>query len=226
LAKTAIANRQLEREAQDRYTALEQSRRRLLSAVDEERARLEAELRGGAQRELEHAAKILRDLPDGGGALATRLAASQQVIHEFARGVHPRALTEAGLSAALAELTSAAADPVTAATVPEGRFPRDVETAAYFICAEALANATKYANASRVDMLIYVEDDQLIVDIKDDGCGGADPSRGSGLRGLADRVDVLRGTLAVTSSPGAGTRVRAVLPLNAAAPAAEADTAR
>jgi signal transduction histidine kinase len=125
--------------------------------------------------------------------------------------MHPATLTEHGLGASVREL--AERSPVTVeVAVPATRFPPTVEAAAYFICAESLTNVAKHAEASRVHIGITQENGQLTVVVVDDGVGGADPSRGSGLRGLCDRVEALGGSLAVESPPGGGTRVRAELP--------------
>lgn len=223
LAKITIANRQLAADAQARYVAVEESRQRLLSIGDEERARLEAELRTGAESQLEHAAKILRDLPDRGGRLAGQLAASQASIREFARGVHPRTLGEAGVAAAVAELVQSAPIAVTC-NVPQRRFDPAVEIAAYFVCAEALTNTAKYAPSATAEVSMCVGAGALRVEVADDGPGGAELANGSGLRGLADRVDVLGGAFTVHSPPGGGTRVTAVLPLTPAGRSPVADS--
>ena len=130
--------------------------------------------------------------------------------------MHPRALTEQGLHAALSELADQAALPV-ALDVPDRRFPRSQEAAAFFVCSEGLANAAKYAEASGVRIEVAVTASRLLVRVADDGAGGADPTRGSGLRGLADRVEALGGTLSVASRVGAGTRLEAELPIAAEA---------
>jgi signal transduction histidine kinase len=212
LAKVTIGNARLQQEAQARHAAVEASRRRLVLAADAERARLEAELRAGAQNRLEHAVKILDDLPDHGGRLATQLVAGQESMRAFARGVHPRALTDAGLEAALAELAKTTSVPVTM-SVPQRRFDPATEITAYFVCAEALTNIAKYAHATRAAMHLAVEHGELILDVRDDGVGGADPGSGTGLVGLRDRLDVLGGTLHVTSPTGQGTRIIARIPL-------------
>jgi signal transduction histidine kinase len=126
-------------------------------------------------------------------------------------GVHPAALSEGGLERAIAELGAESHVPVAARVVP-GRFDTETETAAYFACAEALANVAKHAEASRVEVRIEREGERLFVDIRDDGIGGA-RAEGAGLRGLADRAEALGGRLAVQSPEGAGTRVLVELPL-------------
>ncbi|MEA2318951.1 MAG: hypothetical protein QOD44_3140, partial [Solirubrobacteraceae bacterium] len=140
-----------------------------------------------------------------------QLRAAREELRELARGIHPTALTEGGLRAALPELAKRANVPVELHVVA-GRAPAPVEAAAYFVCAEALANVAKYATATRVTIAVRREPGRLVVRVADDGAGGADPARGSGLRGLADRIEALGGRLSVESPPGAGTRLEAELP--------------
>jgi signal transduction histidine kinase len=210
-ARLAVANAHLQAEVATRVAEVEASRRRIIEASDEQRHRLERELREGAERRLARVAELLSD---GGEPLADVRAgidAARAELREFARGVHPAMLTERGLLGAVREL--AGRSPITVeVAVPGARFPPAVEAAAYFICAESLTNVAKHAEASQVHMSITPEDGQLKVVIADDGVGGADPSRSSGLRGLADRVEALGGWLAVDSPPGGGTRVVAQLP--------------
>jgi signal transduction histidine kinase len=125
--------------------------------------------------------------------------------------VHPRALTERGLGAALSELTNQAAVPVTL-EVQARRFEPVREAALFFVCSEALANVTKYAHATHVRISTRPAGSQIRVTIVDDGAGGADAARGTGLRGLADRLEALGGSLSVTSPVGGGTRLEAELP--------------
>jgi signal transduction histidine kinase len=132
-------------------------------------------------------------------------------LREFARGIRPHALDEGGLRAALAELVEQSRVPVTL-DVPDRRFPPTHELVAYFVCSEALANVAKYAVASHVHVDVATADAELRVVIRDDGRGGADAGRGSGLRGLEDRVEALGGRLDVESPERGGTRVEAILP--------------
>ena len=210
-ARLAVANARLQAEVSARVGEVEVSRRRIVEASDEQRSRLERELREGAERRLAHVAELLTD---GGEPLAdvrAGLDMARTELREFARGVHPVTLTERGLQGAVAEL--AGRSPVTVASaVPAARFPPAVEAAAYFVCAESLTNVAKHAVASQVQLRITQESGRLMVVIADDGIGGADPWRSSGLRGLADRVEALGGSLAVDSPPGGGTRVVAELP--------------
>ena len=131
----------------------------------------------------------------------------------LARDIHPAVLTERGLGPALDALAGRAHLPVDVRELPGERLPLGVEAAAYYPVAEALTNVAKYAGASAASLCGWVEDSQLLVEVADDGVGGADASRGSGIRGLADRVEALDGRLDVDSPPGAGTRVSATIPL-------------
>jgi len=210
-ARLAVANARLQAEVSARVDEVEASRRRIVEASGEQRSRLERELREGAEIRLAHVAELLSD---GGESLAdvrARLDTARAELREFAHGIHPVTLTERGLKGAVGEL--AERSPITVAvTVPATRFPPAVEAAAYFVCAESLTNVAKHAEASQVQMRLTQENGRLKVVIADDGIGGADSSRSSGLRGLADRVEALGGSLAVESPPGGGTRVMAELP--------------
>jgi signal transduction histidine kinase len=132
-------------------------------------------------------------------------------LRELARGIHPAAL-EQGLEPALQALVLRSAVPTELVVEPGPRLPRPVEFAAYFVASEALANVAKYADASGVQVRVAQENGRAVVEVVDDGVGGADPARGSGLRGLTDRVEALQGRLAIESSPGEGTRLRAEIP--------------
>src|SRR4029077_3727572 len=125
-------------------------------------------------------------------------------------GIHPAVLTERGLRAALEDLAGRSTVPVTIEAAPDERLPSHVESTAYFVVAECLANVAKYAHANAAWVAARVEDGRLAVEVHDDGAGGADPSAGSGLRGLADRVHALDGSITFESPPGGGTFVRAV----------------
>jgi len=133
-------------------------------------------------------------------------------LRELARGIHPRILTERGLPAALRFLAERAPIPVTVEAETEGRLPEAIEATAYFAVSEALQNVAKYAKASRVTVTSARENGTLLVRVSDDGVGGADPAKGSGLRGLVDRIDAVGGRLDVDSPPGQGTRVTVALP--------------
>jgi signal transduction histidine kinase len=137
-------------------------------------------------------------------------------LRELARGIHPAVLTERGLAPAIAALAARAPLPVEVLDVPGERLPEAAETTAYFTVAEALTNVAKYAQAGEATVRVACEDSTLVVEVRDDGVGGADETGGSGLRGLADRVAACDGSLTVKSPPGEGTVVRAVLPLEPA----------
>jgi signal transduction histidine kinase len=210
-ARLAVANARLQADVSARVHEVEASRRRIIEASDEQRSRLERELREGAERRLAHVAELLSGSGEPLAEVCAGLDAARAELREFARGMHPTALTERGLQGAVGEL--AGRSPVTVAVaVPPARFPPAVEAAAYFVCAESLTNVAKHAGACQVRIGITQENGRLTVVIADDGIGGADPSRSSGLRGLADRVEALGGSLAVESPPGGGTRVVAELP--------------
>jgi signal transduction histidine kinase len=140
------------------------------------------------------------------------LVSTRAALAEFARGVHPRTLTQFGLAAALAELGEHAPVPVQL-HVQEERLAPTVEAAVYFVCSEALANVAKHARASKVGVRVERRAGLVVLEVQDDGGGGADPA-GSGLRGLADRVEALQGRLRVESRPGGGTRLVAEIPLS------------
>jgi signal transduction histidine kinase len=207
LAAVALANAQLQHEVRARIAVVEASRRRLLAVADNERDRLEAQLQDSVLTRLAHVEALLGRF--GSADLCRQLESTRDTIRAFARGVYPRRLEEVGL-AVLREMTL----PVdhVEVNVPDERFPPDVEAAAYFLCVEALTNVAKYAQATATRVSIEVADQTLAVEVGDNGIGGADAAKGTGLLGLQDRLDVLSGVLAVESS-GRGTRVRGVIPL-------------
>ena len=140
------------------------------------------------------------------------LSQGLEELRELARGIHPAILTERGLRAAVDSLVLRAQVPVDVIEMPEGRLPPEVEAAAYYVVSESVANVTRYARADRATVAVALTDGALTTEVADDGQGGADPSAGSGLRGLADRVEAIGGRLEIASPPGAGTTVRAILP--------------
>ena len=142
-----------------------------------------------------------------------RLQGTQDDLRELARGLHPRTLAEAGLAAAIAELAAGSPVPVTVTAIPGG-LPLEAAAAAYFVCSEALANMAKHSGASHCSVTVQARAGLLRVRIADDGAGGAEDANGTGLRGLADRVEALGGTFRVTSPPGKGTVVAAEIPLS------------
>jgi signal transduction histidine kinase len=218
--RMAVGNVHLQAEVQGRVERLAASRRRIVEAADAQRRQLERELHDGAERRLAavsaHVEALAHDIDEPGaqqllGDVETQIGAARAELSELGRGIHPSALTTGGLSAALAQLASRAPVPVEL-RVDAGRFAPAVEAAAYFVCAEALTNVAKYASASCARIESHRDAGRLVVEIVDDGVGGADPSRGSGLRGLADRVEALGGRLSVQSAAGPGTRVVAEIP--------------
>ncbi|HSK14731.1 MAG TPA: PAS domain-containing protein [Gaiellaceae bacterium] len=209
-------------ERQRHEDELRRSRARLVEASDVERRRLERNLHDGAQQRLVSLSLVLRLAqgrvetdPDGANALLAQasdeLAQALEELRELARGIHPAVLSDRGLGPALEALASRSPLPI-ALELPEERLPEPVEAAAYYVVAEALTNVAKYAEASSVAVSIERVNGRAIVEIADDGVGGADPGNGSGLRGLLDRVEALDGLLHVESPPGAGTRIRAEFP--------------
>ncbi len=220
-AGMALENEHLHAEAQSRLAEVQASRERIVAASDAERRRLERNLHDGAQQRLVALSLQLRllegrvgDDPSAQALISnasSELAESLAELRELARGIHPAVLNH-GLAAALDSL--AARSPVpTAVTFDAGEsLPEPVELAAYFVAAEALTNVAKYAQARTATVRVSQEGPNAIIEIADDGVGGADEAGGSGLRGLADRVEALDGRLTVVSPPGAGTTVVAELP--------------
>jgi len=218
-AGLAVANVRLQADVAGRVRDVAASRRRLVETGDEERRRLAAQCREGPEARLAGVAAGLERLAgeaDGDAAASLRRLTKEVVgaglrLQEFAQGIRPRVLDEGGLRAALAELVEQSSVPVDV-DVPDRRFAPAQELVAYYVCSEALANVAKYADAAHVRVEVAGTDAELRVVIRDDGVGGADATRGSGLRGLADRVEALGGRLRVESPERGGTRVEAVLP--------------
>jgi signal transduction histidine kinase len=219
-AGLAIEIARLRVEVRRRLAEVEESRTRIVTAGYEERRRLERDIHDGAQQRLVSIGLALRhvqaQLPEGSreaGELDTSVAEISQTIEELrelARGVRPAGLDD-GLAPALRALASRAPLP-TQVDATEERFDDGLETAAYFVASEALANAAKHARATRVELTAVRRDGRLVVSVSDDGVGGARPSEGSGLAGMTDRVEALGGRLDVTSPPAGGTTVTAELP--------------
>jgi signal transduction histidine kinase len=222
--RASLAER--EREAAARIAVAEERRRiarRLVEAGDAERRRLERDLHDGAQSRLVALAVKLRlarskvpaqrevaNLLDESSA---ELQASLDELRELARGIHPAVLTDRGLGAALETLANRTPVPVDIAGDPPERLPDAAATAVYFVVSEALTNVAKYARAERATVAVRRVADTVVVEVTDDGIGGADAAGGSGLRGLSDRVSALDGHLELRSPVGEGTRVRAEIPL-------------
>jgi signal transduction histidine kinase len=220
-ARLAAANARLQVEVQARVVELAASRRRILAARDEERRRLERRLHDGAEARLGKLAATLRRGQRSASGERTRdqiahtqdqLLQTLEELRRLAHGLHPRVLSEHGLADALAALAKDLSLPVDI-KITGDQLPQRVAVAAYFVCAEALANVAKHAAAAHVAVAVTASGGRVRVEIADDGVGGADPAHGSGLWGLADRVVTFGGTLQVESTPGHGTRLAAGIPL-------------
>ena len=229
-ARLALENERLAAEVRAQLEEVRASRARIVEAADAERRRVERDLHDGAQQRLVALALRLqvasKTTPEAAALLEEATGELQTAIGEvrgLARGVHPTILTEAGLKAAVDAFAERTPLPVTVA-IPERRYDPQLEATAYFVVAEALTNLARYADASEVRVAAVEEDGRLVVTVADDGRGGADPTAGSGLRGLSDRLAAIDGLLTVASPLGGGTTVRAELPLDGAA--APATTAR
>jgi PAS domain S-box-containing protein len=203
---------------------LRASRVRLVEAQDAERRRLERNLHDGAQQRLVSLALTLRlareQLPGASGdglelleRAGEELSLALEELRELARGIHPAVLTERGLGPALDGVVARAPFPVEVKALPDERLPEAIEAAVYYVVSEALVNVARYAKASKATLSVAPVDGHVVVEIGDDGIGGADATKGTGLRGLADRVEALDGRLEVESSAGSGTRLRAEIPL-------------
>jgi signal transduction histidine kinase len=223
-AALALENERLGAELRARLDELQTSRSRLVEVSMFERRRLERDLHDGAQQRLVALSLQLglarRRLQEGEDAAASamldaardELARALEELRELARGIHPAVLTDRGLEPALEALAERAPLPVSLDQMPAERLPAPVEAAAYFVVAEALTNVVKYAEASTAAVRIRRNGSYAVVEVHDDGVGGADPTIGTGLRGLADRLAALDGRLEVHSPPGEGTTVRAEVP--------------
>jgi signal transduction histidine kinase len=215
LAAAAIANA----ENKAKLTA---SRARVVATADETRRRLQRDVHDGAQQRLVHtiiALKLAKDALAASDAAAGLLhealsnaERANRELRDTVRGILPASLTRGGLGSGLESLVADLALPVDL-TVTAPRLPAHIETTAYFVVAEAMTNVVKHANADRASVDVRLDDRMLVVEIRDDGVGGADPAAGTGLTGLFDRIEAGDGTLTVSSRPGAGTTIRATLPV-------------
>jgi signal transduction histidine kinase len=223
-ARLALENERLQAEVRASLEEVRASRARILEAADAGRRRLERDIHDGAQQRLVAlglAIRLARDqaathgdnglVTDLEGA-ATQLQQAMRELRELARGIHPAVLSRAGIGPALRVLAEVSPIPVEIANVPAGRYSDAVEAGVYFVVSEALTNAAKHSGAQRVEVSVRRDGDKLCVDVSDDGAGGAKPSGGSGLVGMADRVAVLGGRIEVSSPSGAGTLVHAEIP--------------
>jgi signal transduction histidine kinase len=224
-AQMALANVRLQAVVRRHLDDLDASRQRLLETSDAQNRRLELRLRQGVGRQLSDLGAVLERAradaaPFGMVAVGDLLTDAQRELEEaqhdlerLAAGVRPPVLAELGIGAALSALAERSGIPVRL-SVPAGRLAERVETAVYFICSEAIANVQKHAQASGVDVAARIEGGSVVLVVADDGVGGADPSAGSGLEGLRDRIEALGGQFAIDSPRGQGTRIIAAIPLD------------
>jgi signal transduction histidine kinase len=217
LVATAISNSHAREQ-------LEASRARIVAAADDVRRRIERDLHDGTQQRLVSLALALRaaeaSVPDDLRGLRAELSRvvdglveALEDLREISQGIHPAILAEGGLGPALRALARRSPLPVEVAGDLGNRFPPELEVAAYYVVSEAVTNAAKHAAASVVRVEVEVAGETLRVTVRDDGVGGADPARGSGLTGLGDRVEALGGRISVTSPPGKGTTIVVALPM-------------
>jgi signal transduction histidine kinase len=222
LLATAIANAESKSE-------LSASRRRIVAASDEARRRIERDLHDGTQQRLVSLGLAVRaaeanlplerdDLRAELASVASGLVAAVEDLQEISRGIHPAILSKGGLGPALQALAHRSAIPIDLDVTIDVRLAEPIEAAAYFVVSEALANAAKHSQASRVEVSLEQRERSLLLSVRDDGVGGADTSRGSGLVGLMDRLEALGGSIRVYSPPGTGTQITAELPLDLDSP--------
>jgi signal transduction histidine kinase len=220
-ATFALENERLQAELQASLRQVAESRARIVRASDDERRRLERNLHDGAQQQLLSLSVTLSLLESRAAAdPATRdlmrtareqLAESLAGLRELARGIHPAVLSDHGLAVALETVVARTPLPVLLSVETE-RLPPPVEVAVYYLVCETLANVARHSRATQAEVLIARRGDWAAADVADNGVGGADPSSGSGLRGLADRIEALGGSLSIESPPGSGTRIAARIP--------------
>jgi len=222
-AALTLENERLQAALRARLAELQASRARLVEATETERRRIERDLHDGTQQRLVSLAMSLglaesklADDPSAAAPLVREaretLALALAELRELSQGIYPSLLTERGLGAALDDLCRRAALPATLDASLPVRLPQQVEAAAYFVTSEALANAAKHSHATEVRIRARLERGVLLVELADDGIGGAGTGSGTGLRGLADRVEALGGRLTLSSPPGRGTTIRAEIP--------------
>ena len=222
-AGLTLENERLDAELLARVEELRASRSRIVQAGYDERRRLERDLHDGAQQRLMALGmdlrlardRIARDPQQAAELLEASLQELNEAtgeLRELARGIHPAVLTDRGLEAALKGLAGRTPVPVELVETPHDRLPSSVESAVYFVVAEALTNMARYASAGTATVTVVRSNGQVEVQVSDDGIGGADPEQGSGLRGLSDRVAALDGRLDLTSIAGEGTTLRATIP--------------
>ena len=222
LAGTAIANAQARSE-------LAASRRRIVTAFDDARRQIERNLHDGTQQRLVSLGLAVRaaeadllaeqeELRDQLTRIAVGLADAVEDLQEISRGIHPAILSRGGLGAALRGLGLRSPIAVRIDLATDARLPEPIEVAAYFVASEALANAAKHSQATLIEVLLEQQDGSMVLEVRDNGVGGADPTRGSGLIGLTDRVEALGGSISIDSKRGEGTEIRVTLPVDLVAP--------
>jgi signal transduction histidine kinase len=216
-AELAGANARLQADVQNQLAEVDASRRRLLDAADEERRSLRTQLDGDLGLRLDELEATLTGPPAMAdrasvAAVINQLAETRAEMAAIADGLHPRLLEESGLAGAVRELARRSAIPVEVAVGPSVEGDLATEAALYFVCSEALTNAAKHAGAASISIRLARTRDDLVAEIEDDGVGGADPARGTGLSGLRDRVEALGGSITVADRAGHGTRVVASIP--------------
>jgi signal transduction histidine kinase len=223
-ARLALENERLQAEVRASLEEVRASRARILEAADAERKRLERDIHDGAQQRLVALGIALRMARDQAATHAdealvkdldgatSQLKQALSELRDLAQGIHPAVLSRAGIGPALRVLAELSPIPVEVKDVPTARYPESVEAAVYFVVSEALTNTAKHSGAGRVEVSVRQQDDRLLVDVQDDGLGGAAAGNGSGLIGMADRVSVLGGKLEIASPSAAGTLVHAEIP--------------
>jgi signal transduction histidine kinase len=222
LVATAVANAESRSE-------LAASRRRIVATSDETRRQIERDLHDGTQQRLVSLGMAVRaaeanlpperdDLRVQLSGVAKGLVAAVEDLQEISRGIHPAILSKGGLGPALQALAHRSAIPVDLEITTDVRLAEPIEVAAYFVASEALANAAKHSDASRIDVSLEQRDGRLLLSVRDNGIGGADAALGSGLVGLTDRVEALGGSIHVSSRPGTGTKIAVELPVELESP--------
>ena len=219
LAGLAVGNARIQLDIRHRMAEVEASRQTIVLAADSERRAMERALRAGALARLAEGLALLASAPDDPAAPTAELTLAVQraidAVIEFAHGVYPRVLDSAGLGPALTDLARRCPTAV-GVSAPGGRLPSEVESTLYFVATEALTNAVKHAAASRVSIRLTIAGGRARLEVSDDGRGGADITKGTGLLGLADRLAVIGGRLEIDSEAGTGTRLIASAPVTAA----------
>jgi signal transduction histidine kinase len=220
MARMALENERLAAQVRAQLDEVRASRARIVEAGNAERRRIERDLHDGAQQRLVALAMRLDQAREGSAGAATlidettaELLRAVREVRDLARGLHPTILTDAGLAAAVEALAERTPFPVTVA-VTEARFPAEIEAAAYFVVAEGLTNIARYAGSTEARVEATADGGRLVVTVSDHGRGGADPSAGSGLRGLVDRLAAIDGELQIRSGAGEGTTLTAILPIS------------